>query len=145
MACTKPELVAHHYTEANCPAQAIAYWLKADLQMPLDPALVGGQTGLTGPIEGRPPGTIWAHQRFAQFAPQVAIEVTTKGATTNTTYNPGVPSSLNSGINPATPIPLKFHPGLPTQALNSVWTFNGTIPPKLVQVRYGEPVLFRHH
>ena len=26
---TQPELVAHHYTEANCPAQAIAYWLKA--------------------------------------------------------------------------------------------------------------------
>jgi predicted ATPase len=22
-------LVAHHYTEANCPAQAIAYWHKA--------------------------------------------------------------------------------------------------------------------
>jgi FtsP/CotA-like multicopper oxidase with cupredoxin domain len=26
-----------------------------------------------------------------------------------------------------------------------VWTFNGTIPPKLVQGRYGEPILFRHH
>ena len=26
---TQPELVAHHYTQANCPAQAIAYWLKA--------------------------------------------------------------------------------------------------------------------
>ena len=29
VANTQPELVAHHYTEANCPAQAIAYWLKA--------------------------------------------------------------------------------------------------------------------
>ena len=29
MASTQPELVAHHYTEANCPAQGIAYWLKA--------------------------------------------------------------------------------------------------------------------
>src|SRR6201998_1601562 len=29
MASTQPELVAHHYTEANCPAQAIEYWLKA--------------------------------------------------------------------------------------------------------------------
>jgi predicted ATPase len=29
MASTQPELVAHHYTEANCPAQAIAYWLRA--------------------------------------------------------------------------------------------------------------------
>ena len=25
--------------------------------------------------------------------------------------------------------------------VNSVWTFNGTVPPKLAQVRYGEPVL----
>src|SRR5207248_2523383 len=29
LASTQPELVAHHYTEANCPAQAIAFWLKA--------------------------------------------------------------------------------------------------------------------
>ncbi len=43
------------------------------------------------------------------------------------------------------PLPLKFHPGLPTQAPNSVWTFNGTIPPYLVQGRYGEPILLRHH
>src|SRR6202022_4407085 len=29
VASTQPELVAHHYTEANCPAQAVAYWYKA--------------------------------------------------------------------------------------------------------------------
>jgi class 3 adenylate cyclase/tetratricopeptide (TPR) repeat protein len=29
VASTQPELVAHHYTEANCPAQAIGYWHKA--------------------------------------------------------------------------------------------------------------------
>jgi tetratricopeptide (TPR) repeat protein len=29
VASTQPELVAHHYTEANCPAQGIAYWLRA--------------------------------------------------------------------------------------------------------------------
>ena len=114
-------------------------------QQPLDPALVGGQTGLTGPIEGRPPGAVWAHQRFSDFPPQVAIEISTAQATTNTTYNPGVGSSLNSGIDPTQPIPLKFHPALPTQQPNSVWTFNGTIPPKLAQVRYGEPVLMRNH
>ena len=28
---TQPELVAHHYTEANCPPQAIAYWLRAGM------------------------------------------------------------------------------------------------------------------
>jgi FtsP/CotA-like multicopper oxidase with cupredoxin domain len=114
-------------------------------QQPLDPALVGGQTGLTGPIEGRPPGAIWGHQRFTQNPPVIGIDASTSPATTNTTYNPQVPSSLNSGINPATPIPLKFHPSMPTQQPNSVWTFNGTIPPKLMLGRYGEPILFRHH
>jgi class 3 adenylate cyclase len=29
VASTQPELVAHHYTEANCPAPAVAYWHKA--------------------------------------------------------------------------------------------------------------------
>ncbi|MFZ2650631.1 MAG: hypothetical protein WA210_11065 [Burkholderiaceae bacterium] len=114
-------------------------------QQLLNPALEGVAPGDTGPIEGRPPGPIWAHQRFAQFPPKIAIEATQEGAKTNTTYNPGVASQHNSGINPATPIPLKFHPGLPTQDLNSVWTFNGTIPPKLAIGRYGEALLFRHH
>jgi tetratricopeptide (TPR) repeat protein len=31
VASTQPELVAHHYTEANCPAQAIVYWHKAGM------------------------------------------------------------------------------------------------------------------
>jgi tetratricopeptide (TPR) repeat protein len=31
VASTQPELVAHHYTEANCPAQAIAYWQRAGI------------------------------------------------------------------------------------------------------------------
>jgi FtsP/CotA-like multicopper oxidase with cupredoxin domain len=114
-------------------------------QQLLDPALVGGQTGLTGPIEGRPPGPIWAHQGFGDHAPQISVEMSQAQAQTNTVYNPGVASQFNSGINPATPLPCRFHPGFPTQDPNSVWTFNGTIPPKLVTARYGEPILFRHH
>jgi tetratricopeptide (TPR) repeat protein len=31
VASTQPELVAHHYTQANCLAQAIAYWHKAGM------------------------------------------------------------------------------------------------------------------
>jgi manganese oxidase len=111
--------------------QPLADGTSNQTQQPVDPALVGGQTGLTGPIEGRPPGAQWAHQRYAQFQPRVAIEVTTKPCTTNATYNPQVTSDLNSGINPATPIPPKFHPNFPTQNANRVWTFNGTFPPKL--------------
>src|SRR4029450_8049607 len=72
-------------------------------------------------------------------------EVTQQGARTNTTYNPGVAPEHNSGINPATPIPVRFHPGLPTQNGNWVGSFNGTVPPKLAIMRYGEPVLLRHH
>ena len=110
-------------------------------QQRVDPLLGGG----TGPIEGRPPGKIWAHQRFDQHTPRIAVEVTQAPAATNTTYEPGVPSSLNSSIDPAAPLPLVFHRQWPVQNPESVWTFNGTIPPKLVLARYGEPILFRHH
>jgi manganese oxidase len=110
-------------------------------RIPIDPALGGG----FGPCEGRPPGPIWAHQRFNIFPPQVAIEATQEGAKVNTAYNPGCPSTLNSGIDPTAPVPLRFHTKLPDQSPYALWTFMGTIPPKLVQGRYGEPILFRHH
>jgi FtsP/CotA-like multicopper oxidase with cupredoxin domain len=109
--------------------------------MPVDPMLGGG----FGPIEGRPPGPVWAHQRWSQFPPAVAVEATQAGATTNYRYDPQVGSSLNSGIDPTQGMPLRFHPKLPIQDPNNVWTFNGTIPPKLVQGRYNEALLFRHH
>jgi FtsP/CotA-like multicopper oxidase with cupredoxin domain len=107
----------------------------------LDPALGKG----SGPIEGRPPGDVWAHQRFNQFQPEVAFDVTQRPVRSNTVYNPQVDSRMNSGIDRTQPIVPRFHPGMPIQAPNSVWTFNGTCPPKLVVGRYGEPILFRHH
>lgn len=110
-------------------------------QQAVDPALGGG----FGPIEGRPPGPIWAHQGFTLFPPQIAVEVTQEGAKINNYYDPGVPASLNSGINPATPFHPRFHPNLPDQGPLALWTFNGTLPPKLVIGRYGEPILFREH
>jgi FtsP/CotA-like multicopper oxidase with cupredoxin domain len=94
--------------------------------IPVPAALGGG----FGPVEGRPPGADWAHQRWdvPEFQPKVAVEVTQEGAKTN-------PNG----------IPFRFHPSLPAQGPNSVWTFNGTLPPKLLLGRYGEPILFRHH
>src|SRR5262249_28675935 len=86
--------------------------------------------GRFGPIEGRPPGAVWAHQRFNLFAPKVAIEVAQQGARENTAYNPGVPSSLNSGIDRTSPYSPRFHPDLPAQGPSALWTFNGSIPPK---------------
>ncbi len=64
----------------------------------------------------------------------------------NTTYNPGISSYGQKllDINPASSLDLRFHPAMPIQQENSVWTFNGTIPPKLLIGRYGEPILFRH-
>src|SRR3954470_267560 len=110
----------------------------------VDPILGGG----TGPAEGRPHGEMWAHQMWDQCPPQVAVEVTqsgNKGA--NTSYNPGLSTYGQKllDINPASPLDLKFHPSMPVQAENSVWTFNGSVPPKLLIGRYGEPILFRHH
>jgi manganese oxidase len=110
-------------------------------QMAVDPKLGGG----FGPIEGRPPGSVWGHQRWVEHLPEVAVEATQAPATTNYRYDPQVPSTLNSGIEPSHGQPLRFHPGLPIQKPSSVWTFNGTIPPKLCIGRYGEPLLFRHH
>src|SRR5438270_1889380 len=124
-------------TALNPLAQASAN----QTQQAVDPLLGGG----TGPIEGRPPGDTWAHQSFSQFPPAVAYVATQEGAKANTVYNPQVASNFNSGINPATPIPLTFHPNMPVQNLNSVWTFNGTVPPKLVLGKYSEPILFRHY
>jgi len=94
-------------------------------KQPVDPALGGGY----GPIEGRPPGPDWAHQAYELIPPRVAIEVTQEGAKTNPNGN----------------IPFKFHPNLPAQSPLAMWTFNGTLPPKLILARYGEPILLRHH
>jgi FtsP/CotA-like multicopper oxidase with cupredoxin domain len=113
-------------------------------QQLLDTQLEGVQPGDTGPIEGRPPGPIWAHQQFSRFPPTIATPVTQEGAKVNNIYNPTVPSTKNSGIIAGNPFPPRFHPNLPDQSNLKLWTFNGTLPPKLLIGRYGEPILFRH-
>jgi manganese oxidase len=110
----------------------------------VDPLLGGGW----GPVEGRPPGPLWAHQRWEQFPPQVAVEASQMGNKgPNTSYNPAVSQTQLDmlGIGPTSPLELRFHPRMAIQDENAVWTFNGTIPPKLLLGRYGEPILFRHH
>src|SRR4051794_39574803 len=52
--------------------------------VPVDAALGGGY----GPIEGRPPGSVWAHQRWAEHYPSVCVEATQAPATTNYRYDP---------------------------------------------------------
>jgi manganese oxidase len=106
------------------------------------PAELGGGFG---PVEGRPPGPIWAHQQWDLFPPKVAVEVTQEGAKANLVYDPGVSSALNSGIARTAAFAPRFHPDLPDQRPDKLWTFMGTLPPKLLIGRYGEPILFRHH
>ena len=108
-----------------------------------DPILGGG----TGPLEGRPGGPMWAHQLWDRFEPQVAVEVAQMGNKgPNTSYNPAVSQTQCNlmGMGPSSSLPLRFHPNMAIQNENAVWTFNGTIPPKLLVGRYGEAILFRH-
>ena len=114
----------------------------ANLTQQAVPAVLGGGTG---PVEGRPPGAIWAHQKFDQFPPKVAVEVWQKGAQICKDYQPGVLPEMNCGINPANDVDPCFHHDMPHQSAEAFWTFGGTVPPKLLLGRYGEPILFRHY
>jgi hypothetical protein len=42
-------------------------------------------------------------------------------------------------------IDIRFHPLMPIQDRQTLWTFDGTLPPKLLTSRYSEGVLFRHY
>ncbi len=107
-------------------------------------------------IEGRPSGEWFAHQRWSEFAPRVYTQTAQRASRTNGglrdslqrhTFSKGefAPGGLyyRGGTNSGTQV--KFHAKFPAQVGNSVWTFDGTMPPKLLVARYGEPIVFRHH
>ena len=122
-----------------------------------------GQTLQTSAIEGRPAGELYAHQRFDEFAPKVYFSSVQTGARVNNgardafqkhryqlgEFGPGglyYNTSGQPGSDGTTKgISVRFHPNFPVQNPNSVWTFDGTMPPKLLMARYGEPILFRHY
>jgi FtsP/CotA-like multicopper oxidase with cupredoxin domain len=81
------------------------------------------QGAVDGPREGRPPGELWSHQRWNEFFPKVAIDVSME--------------PLHPGF--------RFHPALPEIHSDKVWTWNGRLPPPLVIGRYGEPIVYRNH
>jgi FtsP/CotA-like multicopper oxidase with cupredoxin domain len=115
----------------------------------------------TPPCDGRPEGVDFSHQRWSEFGPQVAFQSAMTGARTGLgmrdslqmhgfqhgEFGPGGLYHVNAagiaGSNRG--IPVKFHPSMPTQDPLSVWTFDGTLPPKLLMARYGETILFRHY
>ncbi|OXR29606.1 copper oxidase [Pseudomonas jessenii] len=115
------------------------------------------------PAEGRPPGKGWSHQRWNEFYPQVAFKTTQAGAKLNGgmrdrrqlhnyavgefgpggLYNQTSDTPVITGTTKG--IDTRFHPNMPIQNHKALWTFDGTFPPKLLMVRYGQPVLMRHY
>ncbi|WGK92747.1 multicopper oxidase domain-containing protein [Pseudomonas migulae] len=113
--------------------------------------------------EGRPPGKGWSHQRWNEFYPQTAYKTVQAGARVNTglrdsrqmhryamgEFGPGGlyynVAGLPTTVGTAKGVDARFHPKMPVQNHKSVWTFDGTLPPKLLMVRYGQPVLMRHY
>src|SRR6201981_2692101 len=81
-----------------------------------------------GPMEGRPFGEAFAHQRWNEFFPKVGYIMSW--------------GQIQAGT--------KFHPNFPaTQNTNRVWTYGpgrftqGKLPPFLIKGRYGQPILTR--
>ena len=115
------------------------------------------------PAEGRPPGKGWSHQRWNEFYPQVDFKTVQAGARTNLgmrdhkqLHNYAVGEFAPGGLYYQTSdipetagttkgIDVRFHSKMPVQNHNSLWTFDGTVPPKLLMVRYGQPLLMRHY
>jgi len=115
------------------------------------------------PAEGRPPGLGWSHQRWDDFTPTEYFQSAQAGARVNGGFRDGLqkhgysagefgPGGLYhntvgaKGFDGTTDgIAIRFHPKMPVQNHESLWTFDGTLPPKLLNARYGETVLFRHY
>jgi manganese oxidase len=121
----------------------------------------GNATGVAGPAEGRPSGEFWAHQSWTEFQPQKFYKTAQGGARTNGgfrdalqrhqyklgEFGPGGLYHAVAGVLQGTTqgVKVQIHPNMPVQNPNSVWTWDGTLPPKLLQVRYGEPTMMRHY
>jgi FtsP/CotA-like multicopper oxidase with cupredoxin domain len=115
------------------------------------------------PAEGRPPGLSWSHHRGQEFLPKVYCQTSQAGARNNLglrdakqahAYSVGEfgPGGLyhnttgTEGFEGTTSgVEVKFHPSMPVQHHETLWTFDGTFPPKLLNVRYGEPLIMRHY
>jgi manganese oxidase len=124
-------------------------WLP-DVQTFLNKTLTGS------PAEGRPPGEGWAHQRWNEFTPQAFYKTVQAGARVNHGMRDkrqmhgfavgewGV-GGLYHGTGGNKDLAVRFHKDLKVQNHNSVWTWDGTMPPKLLMARYGQPLLMRHY
>ena len=117
----------------------------------------------TPPADGRPAGEGWAHQRWSEFPPQIYFQSVQTGARLNGglrdakqlhryqvgEFGPGGLYHNTTGLGgfdgTTAGLAIRFHPNMPVQDPTALWTFDGTLPPKLAMVRVGEAVLFRHY
>ena len=117
--------------------------------------------------DGRPPGEEYAHQRWDEFFPQVYTQTAQAGSRVNRglrdysqmhgyhddtewgdegLYYRGILDDSPEGYHGSMEgLDIRFHPDMPVQDPETLWTFDGTLPPKLMMARYGQPILFRHH
>jgi FtsP/CotA-like multicopper oxidase with cupredoxin domain len=108
------------------PARRLSYHTEFSKNPYADMAYVNPLTQ-RGPIEGRPPGEIFAHQRWEEYFPQAGY-IMSIGQCAGDTY---------------------LHDYFPTQSPDSFWCYGsgknsyGSMPPFLIKLRYGEPVLTR--
>jgi manganese oxidase len=86
-------------------------------------------------LSGRTNGGLRDSRQLHQYA---VGEFGPGGLYHNTAGGPGFEGTTR-GIKP------RFHYAFPLQGENVVWTFDGTLPPKLLMARYGQPTLMRHH
>jgi len=122
----------------------------------------------TPPAEGRPPGRGWAHQRWNEFFPQAYFKTAIAGSRVNDGARDGrqmhgyrVGEWASGGLYhnlyradlPDSPsldgstkgLEIRFHPLMPVQGHKTIWTFDGTLPPKLLMARHGQPILLRNY
>ncbi|MBI5444812.1 MAG: hypothetical protein HY900_26815, partial [Deltaproteobacteria bacterium] len=136
-------------------------------------SLASIEGGVPGPAEGRPASNrpenqFWAHQYWDDLPPQKFFKTTVSPARVNNGFRdarqrhgynkgefapgglyhtvftssvPGAPTLTGSTAG----LPIALHPKMPVQDPNTVWTFDGNLPPRLLQGRYGEPVLMRNY
>ncbi|MFM8355561.1 MAG: hypothetical protein ACKOBM_11735, partial [Gammaproteobacteria bacterium] len=96
----------------------------------------------TSAIEGRAPGVWFSHQRWNEFRPQEYVQTAMASARMNgglrdTYQRHGYavgefgPGGLYHHGGTMRGVEVRIHPNMPVQQGNSVWTFDGTLPPKL--------------
>jgi FtsP/CotA-like multicopper oxidase with cupredoxin domain len=89
-----------------------------------------------GPMEGRPPGEIFAHQRWDEFFPKVGYVFTLSQAAPGQNF-------FGGGGNGSAPF---FAPNASWSYARGHCSYNtpsGSMPPPLIKGRYGEPIITR--